>query len=107
MIENVQQEVEWARAARNIIETAREMAEARHVTLRETKWHRGHEVADLDGWWLTLMTENRAITERFPNEWLETRGAGGIDPRVTRLLSRMMQALALHAEPLARHAPTS
>jgi hypothetical protein len=67
MIENVQQEVEWAQAARKVSQRAREMAKAEHVTLTDMKWHRGHEVADLDGWWLTLITDNRAITERFPN----------------------------------------
>jgi len=95
MIENVEQEVVWAHAARKIAQRAREMAEADHVTLTEMKWHRGHEVADLDGWWLTLLTDNRAITERFPNEWLEARGAGGVDPRVAQRLSCMTQALAV------------
>jgi hypothetical protein len=93
MIENVQHEVKWAQAARKVSQRASEMAEAEHITLTDMKWHRGHEVADLDGWWLTLITDNRAITERFPNEWLEALGNADDDQRVVQRLSRMVQAL--------------
>jgi hypothetical protein len=93
MIENEQQEIQWSQAAREIAQRAREMARAAHVSLSATKWHRGHEVADLDGWWLTLITDNRAITERFPNEWLEALGNADDDQRVVQRLSRMVQAL--------------
>src|SRR2546423_13255538 len=48
VIENEQYEVELAQAARKIAQRAREMAEAERITLTGTKWHRGHEVADLD-----------------------------------------------------------
>ena len=94
MIENVQQEVEWARAVRKITETAREMAEGRHVILTEMKWHRGHEAADSDNWWLTLTSDKRGVTERFPNDWLNAVCTGANDPRVAERLSRMVQELA-------------
>jgi hypothetical protein len=99
VIENEQYEVELAQASRKIAQRAREMAEVEHVTLTGTKWHRGHEVADLDNWWLTLTSDKRGITERFPNEWLETLGNADNDPRVVKRLSRMVQALMRPPEP--------
>lgn len=98
MIENEQYEVEWSQAARKIAQRAREMAEVAHITLTDTKWHRGHEVADLDDWWLTLTSDKRGVTERFPYEWLVAPGSAGNDPRVAQRLSRMVQDLAA-AEP--------
>jgi hypothetical protein len=93
MIENEQYEVELAQAARKIAQRARGMAEVEHVALTGTKWHRGHEVADLDNWWLTLTSDKRGITERFPNEWLKAFGNADDDQRVVQRLSRMVQAL--------------
>jgi hypothetical protein len=93
MIENEQQEIQWSQAAREISHQAREMARAEHVSLTGTKWHRGHEVADLDNWWLTLTSDKRGITERFPNEWLEAFGNADDDQRVVQRLSCMLQAL--------------
>jgi hypothetical protein len=94
MIENEEQEIRWSQAAREISQRAREMARAEHVTLRATKWHRGHEVADLDNWWLTLTSDKRGVTERFPNDWLDAFGATGNDQRVAKRLSHMVQELA-------------
>ena len=99
MIENAQYEVELAQAARKIAQRARGMAEVEHVALTGTKWHRGHEVADLDNWWLTLTSDKRGITERFPNEWLEAFGNADDDQRVVQRLSRMVQALMPPPEP--------
>jgi hypothetical protein len=93
VIENEQYEVELAQAARKIAQRARGMAEVEHVHLTGTKWHRGHEVADLDNWWLTLTSDTRGITEHFPNEWLETLGNIENDERVVQRLSRMVKAL--------------
>lgn len=93
MIENEQYEVELAQAARKIAQRAREMAAGERIILTTTKWHRGHEVADLDNWWLTLTSDKRGITERFPNQWLEALGNAENDQRVVQRLSRMVQAL--------------
>jgi hypothetical protein len=57
------------------------------------QWHWGHEVADLDDRWLTLETKLNAVTEHFPNEWLEASNTSVCDPRVARCLSGMLQAL--------------
>ena len=94
MIEDEQVEVEWSQAARKIAQRARRMAEARRVMLTGTKWHRGHEVADSDNWWLTLTSDRRGVTERFPNDWLDALGAFGDDQRVVKRLSRMVEELA-------------
>lgn len=99
MIENEEQEIQWSQAAREISQGAREMARAKHVTLRATKWHRGHEVADLDNWWLTLTSDKRGVTERFPNDWLDALAAAGNDQRVAKRLSRMLQELVGPIEP--------
>jgi hypothetical protein len=99
MIENEQYEVVLAQGARKIAQRAREMAQAARVTLTGTKWHRGHEVADLDNWWLTLTSDKRGITERFPNEWLEALGNAENDQCVAQRLSRMVQALMPPSEP--------
>jgi hypothetical protein len=94
MIEHEQDEIEWSQAARKIARRARRMAEAQHLILTDTKWHRGHEVADSDNWWLTLTSDKRGVTERFPNDWLNALGAAGNDRRVAERLSRMVQKLA-------------
>jgi len=99
MIENEQQEIQWSQAARGIAQRAREMARAAHVSLSATKWHRGHEVADSDNWWLTLTSDKRAVTERFPNDWLDAPGAAENDQRVAKRLSHMVQELAGSSEP--------
>ena len=99
MIEHEQDEIEWSQAARKIAQRARKMAEAQHVTLTDTKWHRGHEVADSDNWWLTLTSDKRGVTERFPNDWLDAVGTAGNDQRVAKRLSRMVQELAGPSEP--------
>jgi hypothetical protein len=98
MIENEQQEIQWSQAARGIAQQAREMARAAHVSLSAAKWHRGHEVADSDNWWLTLTSDKRAVTERFPNDWLDALGAFGDDPRVANRLSRMVEELAASSD---------
>jgi len=98
MIEDEQDEVQWSQAARKIAQRARKMAEAQHVTLTDTKWHRGHEVADSDNWWLTLASDKRAVTERFPNDWLDALASGN-DERVAKRLSRMVRELAGSGEP--------
>lgn len=99
MIENEQYEVELSQAARKIAQRAREMADAARVTLTDLHWHRGHEVADLDNWWLTLESDMRTVTERFPNEWLEAFNKSDGDQRIAQRLSGMVQALAPPPEP--------
>jgi hypothetical protein len=94
MIENEQHEIVLSRAARKIAQRAREVADGAHVTLTAMKWHRGHEVADLDNCWLTLTSDTHAVTEHFPNEWLEAFGKSDTDSRVAHRLSRMVEALA-------------
>jgi hypothetical protein len=99
VIESEQQEIQWSQAARKIAQRARKMAVGQHVTLTGTKWHRGHEVADSDNWWLTLTSAKRAVTERFPNDWLDALGSAGNDELVAKRLSRMVQDLAGSSEP--------
>ncbi len=94
MIENEQYEVELAQAARKIAQRARKTAEVEGITLTGTKWHRGHEVADADNWWLTLTSDKGGTTKRFPNAWLEALGNAGNDQRIAQRLSCMLQALA-------------
>jgi hypothetical protein len=101
MIENEQHEVELSRAARKIAQTAREIADGAHIVLTAMKWHRGHEVADLDNFWLTLTSDKQAVTEHFPNEWLEAFGKSDTDARVAQRLSGMVEALAPPPEPHA------
>jgi hypothetical protein len=98
MIENEQVEVAWSQAARKIAQRARRMAEGRHVTLTGMKWHRGHEVADSDNWWLTLTSDKRGVTERFPNDCLAAPAAADNDHRVAKRLSRMTEELAAPRE---------
>lgn len=95
MIENEQLEVQRSQVARRISYRACQMAEAAHVTLTGLHWHRGHEVANLDNRWLTLESHTLAMTELFPNEWLEAYGGAGEDPRIARCLSRMIEALTV------------
>ena len=93
MIENAQYEVELAQAARKIAQRARGMAEVEHVALTGTKWHRGHEVADLDNWWLTLTSARHGVTERFPIEWLIAYSGANSDSPVIRQVAGMVKAL--------------
>jgi hypothetical protein len=101
MIENEQYEIELSQAARKIAQTAREIADGAHIVLTAMKWHRGHEVADLDNFWLTLTSDKQAVTEHFPNEWLEAFGKSDVDARVAQRLSGMVEALAPPPEPHA------
>jgi hypothetical protein len=94
MIENEQHEIELSQAARRIAQAAREIADGAHIVLTAMKWHRGHEVADLDNFWLTLTSDKHGVTEHFPNEWLEAFGKSGTDARVAQRLSSMVEALA-------------
>ena len=94
MIENEQHEIELSQATRKIAQRAREVADGAHVILIAMKWHRGHEVADLDNCWLTLTSDKHAITEHFPREWLEAFGRSDTDSRVAQRLSGMVEALA-------------
>jgi hypothetical protein len=93
MMENEEQENQWSQAARDVALKGEEIAAAAGITLTELKWHRGHEVADLDNFWLTLESDKRAVTKHFPNEWLEGPGASANDSRITQLLSEMVEAL--------------
>ena len=106
MIENEQHEVELSQSARKIAHRARETADAARVTLTGLHWHRGHEVADLDNFWLTLETDMRAVTERFPNEWLEAFNKSDGDQRIAQRLSGMVQALAPPPEPHTTRTPS-
>ncbi len=93
MIENEQHEVELSQGARKVVRAACDMARIARVALTGMHWHRGHEVADMDDRWLTLETKMHAVTEHFPNEWLEACSTTDSDPRVARCLSGMLQAL--------------
>jgi hypothetical protein len=95
MIESEQHEVQLSQAARRIACSAYEIAKAAGVTLAGLHWHRGHEVADLDDHWLTLESLQNAMTERFPNEWLEGPGNADDDPRIAQRLRTMVEALKL------------
>jgi hypothetical protein len=94
MIENEQHEVQLSQAARSVAHTACEMAKTAGVSLTGLHWHWGHEVANLDHRWLTLESQKHAITEHFPNEWLERLGNPDADRRITQRLSAMMAALS-------------
>ena len=93
MIENEQFEIQRSQAARKIAQWAYRMADAARVTLTGLHWHRGHEVANLDDRWLTLESYAHAMTEHFPDAWLEEPGGSGDDPRVARCLSGMIEGL--------------
>jgi hypothetical protein len=93
MIESERHEVQLSQAARRVARSACEMAKAARLTLTRLHWHRGHEVADLDHHWLTLESQKHAMTEHFPNEWLEALGKSDDDPRIAQRLSAMVQAL--------------
>src|SRR5687768_6514016 len=95
MIENEQLEVRRSQAARSITHSAYQMACAAHISLTGLHWHRGHEVANLDDRWLTLESHTGAMTEHFPNEWLEALDQSAADdPRIARCLAGMIEALA-------------
>ena len=92
-IENEQYEVGLSQAARKIAQNARAAADRAHVALTATTWHRGHEVADLDNWWLTLTSAHHGVTERFPIEWLIAYGKSNGDPAVAQRVAGMVNAL--------------
>jgi hypothetical protein len=93
MIENEQYEVELSQAARKIAQNARAAADHAHVNLTATKWHRGHEVADSDNWWLTLTSERHGVTERFPVEWLIAYSRSDSDSAVAQRVAGMVESL--------------
>jgi hypothetical protein len=92
-IENEQYEVELSRAARKIAQNACAAADQAHVFLTAATWHRGHEVADSDNWWLTLTSARHGVTERFPIEWLIAYGGSNSDSPVVRQVAGMVKAL--------------
>ncbi len=94
MIENMEYGNQLLKAARIITNRAHEAAAAAGVTLSACKWRRGHEVANLDNFWLTLESGRRVTTRHFPNAWLEGLGKADNDRRVAQCLLDMMQALA-------------
>jgi hypothetical protein len=98
MMENEEHEILWSQAARNIANEGRAIAAAAGVTLTVLKWHRGDEVADLDNFWLTLESGTRAVTEHFPNEWLEEPANTENDPRITQRLLTMIETLVAGAK---------
>ena len=93
MVENEGHEVQLSQAARTVAYTACEIAKAAGVSLTGLHWHWGHEVANLDNRWLTLESQKHAITEHFPNDWLEGLGKPDADRRIAQRLSTMVEAL--------------
>ena|SRR5689334_1116111 len=96
MIENEQHEVELSQAARLVAQRARAAADRAHVTLTAVKWHRGHEVADLDNWWLTLASDKHAVTENFASDRLAAYGNQGSDSAIAEQVAGMVEALRRH-----------
>ena len=94
MIENEEYENELSQAAHAITNRAHEIAAAAGVTLIACEWNRGHEVADLDEFWLTLESDKDATTQHFPNEWLEIPGTPDKSQRISALLISMVRTLA-------------
>ena len=96
MIENEQYEVELSQAARKVAQSARAAADRAHVTLTAMTWHRGHEVADLDNWWLTLTSDKHAVTEHFLIDRLAAYSKQGSDSAVAEQVAGMVEALRQH-----------
>ena len=93
MMENEDYENQFSRGSREVSHRGRAIAAAAGVHLTCLKWHRGHEVADLDNWWLTLESSEEAITKRFSNEWLEDPGKPANDRQINECLRDMVRAL--------------
>lgn len=80
--------------ARRVAKFAREMAETSGLRLDHVRWHRGHEVANLDSYYLTLIAGNRAVSHLVPNEWLGRVAKGGANEEIPALLGDMLSKLA-------------
>ena len=93
MMENEEHENQLSQGAREVALRGEEIAAAAGITLTELKWHRGHEVADLDNFWLTLESDERAVTKHFPNEWLAGPGKSANDSLIAQRLFEMVRAL--------------
>lgn len=97
MFENEDYENRWAQGARKVAELGREFAAAGGVRLTDLKWLRGQEVADLDNYWLTLESGEDAVTEHFPNEWLDAPGKSVNGRQINQRLHEMVRALVAGA----------
>ena len=104
-MENEGHEYELSHAARVVAQRARQMALAAGITLISLEWHRGHEVADLDNFWLTLESNTDSVTEKFPNEWLKALGSHDNDQRISVRLAGMLRALLSRPEAHVTKAP--
>ncbi len=80
--------------ARAIASHARKMAAERGIQLTAIKWHRGHEVADLDNYWLVIELGNRPISRHFPSGWVVEAGKGHLTEQTVACLSEMLGAIA-------------
>ena len=93
-MENENDENQFSQGSREVSQRGRVIAAAAGVQLTCLKWHRGHEVADLDNWWLTLESSEDAITKKFSNEWLEEPGEPANARQINECLRNMVRALA-------------
>jgi len=93
MIEEEQYEIVLAQAMRSVAQRVLEIARGAQVAISSLEWHRGHEVADLDQCWLAVTSGKHAITEHFPNEWLEGFAKSGFDSNLASRLSAIVNAL--------------
>ena len=105
MLENEDYENQCAQGARKVAELGRQIAAVAGVRLIDLKWLRGQEVAELDNYWLTLVSSKDAVTERFPNEWLAAPDESAHDRQIDQRLHAMVQALVAGAGATAVAAP--
>jgi hypothetical protein len=103
MMENEEYENKLSQVTSEIARRGREIPTVAGVTLTDLKWHCGHEVADLDNYWLTLESDKHTVTEHFPNEWLEDPRKSANDRQIAQRLFDMVQALRSEANILKQN----